>query len=150
MKTINFSLLLVFFLSGCAKINDTTMLLLASTGPALAVVNGTVLTGKATLFTDRTGTLNLDSDSQPPLKCMGNLRYTASRSGFVTLVCSDGIDAQMSFAAINETSGYGYGKTARGLASFTFGLDKEAASAYLKLPGSKATGVAPVAGAQPQ
>jgi hypothetical protein len=150
MKTVNYSLLLAFSLAGCAKINDAGMQLLSSSSPAVAVVNDTVLTGKAVLFTDRTGTLDLDSGTQLPLKCMGNLRFTATRSGVVSLACNDGTTALMTFTTIHETSGYGTGKTDRGVASFTFGLDREQASAYLKLPGSKTPDVAPVTATKPQ
>lgn len=33
------------------------------------------------LFTDRTGTLNLESSAEPRLKCLGNMRYTETNTG---------------------------------------------------------------------
>lgn len=33
------------------------------------------------LFTDRTGTLNLESSADPRLKCLGNMRYTGIKTG---------------------------------------------------------------------
>ena len=150
MKSIAISLLATFFLASCAAINDTTMRLLASSSPAMAVVNDSVLTGKALLFTDRTGTLDLESDSQTPLKCMGKLSYTATKTGVVSLQCSDGTEALMTFTAISETSGYGSGRTDRGMASFTFGLEKAQAAAYLKQPSGTPPGTATEGGARPQ
>jgi hypothetical protein len=150
MKTIVFSLLLSFILAGCAKINDTTMQLLSSSSAAVAVVNDTVLSGKAVLFTDRSGTLSLESGTEPQLKCMGRLRYTATQTGVVSLQCSDGTDALLTFTAISETSGHGSGKTARGMARFTYGLEMAEAAAYLKLPAIKPPVTAPEGEARTQ
>jgi hypothetical protein len=68
MKSTTISLLFAVCLAGCAKINDTAMRMLASSSTALAVVNDTVLTGTAVLFTDRSGTLDLESDTKPQIK----------------------------------------------------------------------------------
>jgi hypothetical protein len=150
MKSKAIPLLSILIVVGCAKINDTTMRLLSSSSPAVAVVNDTVLTGTAVLFTDRSGTLNLESDTEPLLKCMGNLRYTATQTGTVSLKCSDGTESLMTFTAISETKGYGSGKTARGMAGFTFGLDMDEAAAYLKMPAGRPPGTAPDGAARPQ
>jgi hypothetical protein len=137
MKTLTLSALLILALTGCAKVNDTGMRLLASSSPALAVVDDTLLSGKVTVYIDRSGTVNLESGPLSGLKCMGTLRYTATRSGVVNLQCSNGTNALMNFNAIGETSGYGGGKTAKGLATFAFGLEPADAMAYLKLPAGK-------------
>jgi hypothetical protein len=150
MKSIAVSFISALALAGCARINDTTMQLLSTSSPALAVVNDTALTGNVVLFSDRTGTLSLESDAEPPLKCMGHLRFTASETGVVNLKCSDGTDALMTFIAIRETRGHGSGKTARGMARFTFGFDAAEAAAYLRLPADKRPGATPEAAARPQ
>jgi hypothetical protein len=116
----------------------------------VAVVNDTLLTGKAVLFLDRTGTLELESDTEPMLKCVGQLRYTASQTGVAGLRCNDGTESQIPFTAISETKGYGNGRTAKGTAGFTFGFDMAAASAYLKLPVAKAPAPPATAPSQPQ
>jgi hypothetical protein len=146
MKSLALSALLVLTLTGCAKVSDTGMRLLATPAQALAVIDDAVLSGKVTVFIDRTATVNLESGPLGGLKCMGTLRYTATRSGVVSLQCSNGADVMMSFNAIGEASGYGSGKTAKGLASFAFGMDPADAAAYLKPPAGKrvvvtATGV---------
>lgn len=117
--------------AGCAKINDAGRRLLASSAPALAVVNGTLLSGKVSVFTDRTGTVTLESER---LSCSGNQRYTATRTGVFNLNCSDGSDLQLSFVALAETSGHARGRTAAGTASLTYGLEPAVAVAYLELP----------------
>ena len=150
MKSAVIWLISTLFLAGCAKINDTAMNVMASSSPAVAVVNGTLLTGKAVLFTDRTGTLDLQSDKEPVLKCMGRLRYTATQSGQVRLQCSDGTDASMTFTAVGESKGHGSGNTARGTAAFTYGFDMTEAAAYLRLPTDKPVDAAPEAGAAPR
>lgn len=128
---------LPLMLGGCAKVNDMTMRLLASSAPALAVVDETVLSGKVLLFTDRTGTLDLQTADVPATKCAGALRYTATRAGMVDLRCSDGREALLLFSELSETSGHGSGPTARGTASFTFGLEPDAARAWLTAPAGK-------------
>lgn len=150
MKSIAVSFISVLVLAACARINDTTMQLLSTSSPALAVVNDTSLTGKVVLFTDRTGTLNLESDTEPALTCMGHLRFTASETGVVNLKCSDGTDAIMTFIAVRETRGHGSGKTARGMARFTYGIDAAEAAAYLRPPAEKQPGAAAGAAARPQ
>lgn len=137
MKSFVLTPLIVLSLAGCAKINDAGMRLLSSSAPAVAVMNDTLLTGQAVVFADRTGTLSLESGTEPKLKCMGHLHYTASKTGVARLNCSDGTDVQMSFTAISETTGYGSGRTARGPVSYAFGMPAADATAYLALPPGK-------------
>lgn len=137
MKTLALPALLLLALAGCAKINDAGMRLVASNAPAYAVVNGSVLGGTASLYVDRSGTLSLDATDGTGLKCMGRLRYTATKSGVITLQCSDGTDALLNFTAVRETSGYGSGRTASGPVSVAFGFEPADAPAYLPLPPGK-------------
>jgi hypothetical protein len=122
-------------LGGCAAVNDITMRALATSVPALAVVGERVLTGEMLLYTDRSGKLQLRSESEPTLNCMGALRYTATASGTVNLSCSDGRQAQLPFTALGETSGHG--GVAGEPISFTYGLAPEPARAWLTPPPGK-------------
>lgn len=122
-------------LGGCAAVNDATMRALATSAPVLAVVGERVLSGDVLLYTDRSGKLQLRSESEPALSCMGALRYTATSSGTVNLSCSDGRQAQLPFTALGETSGHG--GTAGGPISFTYGLAPESARAWLTPPPGK-------------
>ncbi len=122
-------------LGGCAAVNDATMRALATSAPALALVGERVLTGEMLLYTDRSGKLQLRSENEPTLNCMGALRYTATSSGTVNLSCSDGRQAQLPFTALGETSGYS--GTAGGPISFTYGLAPESARAWLTPPPGK-------------
>lgn len=137
MKTFALSALLVLTVTGCAKINDAGMRLVASSAPAMAVVHDTLLSGTAVVFIDRSGTLNLESSEEPRVKCMGSMRYTATKTGIATLKCSNGADVLIPFTAISETQGYGRSRSAQGLASFTFGMAPEDAVAYLAPPAGK-------------
>ena len=146
-------------LAGCANLNDTGMAALASRGAAYAVINGQLLQGEMTLYPDRTGTLALrvdtdqvqyssspvDFPSTPvpvaslvdrPLlnSCLGRFRYTATAYGAIDLRCNDGSTSELHMAMIGETRGYGYGNTATGLASLTFGLAPTEARAHLTTP----------------
>lgn len=131
MKKTALLLCVLSALVGCAKINDAGRRVFASSAPAIAMVNGTLLSGKVSVFTDRTGTVVLESER---LSCSGNQRYTATRSGVFNLSCSDGSEVQLSFVALAETSGHARGRTARGSASLTYGLEPNVAAAYLELP----------------
>lgn len=135
MRTLTPFIVLVLSLAGCAKINDVGMRLISSSAPALAVVNETLLSGELKLFTDRTGTVALNAGSA--LQCMGNMRYTASKSGAINLKCSDNTEVSLNFNALSETSGFASGRGARGPASLTFGLEPANAAAYLTLPPGK-------------
>lgn len=126
---------LVLATTGCAKINDAGMRLLSSSAPALAVVSGTLLSGRVSLLSDRTGTVSLESPYG--LKCMGDLRYTASRSGSINLRCSDGTSVSLAFNALSETSGFANSQEARQPASLAYGLEPAQATAYLIPPSGK-------------
>jgi hypothetical protein len=132
MKTSSTIVLLALSLAGCAKISDLSQKVLSTTAPALAVVNETLLSGEVEFFINRTGNVTLQADSG--LKCMGGLRYTASRNGSVNLQCSDGSDVKLEFAALSETRGHASGRGAQGPATLTYGLAPSDAAAYLVLP----------------
>ncbi|MDE2616201.1 MAG: hypothetical protein KGL73_04155 [Burkholderiales bacterium] len=122
-------------LGGCAAVNDATMRVLATPSPAWAVVGDKLLTGQALIYTDRSGTLELQTAADPALSCMGTMRYTATRSGTVNLRCNNGLQAQLPFTALGEASGYG-GATG-GPVSFAYGLEPGPARAWLTPPAGK-------------
>jgi hypothetical protein len=122
-------------LGGCAAVNDATMRVLATPSPAWAVVGDKLLTGQALLYTDRSGTLEMQTAAGPALSCMGTMRYTATSSGTVNLRCTDGMQAQLPFTALGETSGYG--GAAGGPVSFAYGLEPGPARAWLTPPAGK-------------
>lgn len=132
------SLLLSLLLSGCAGLNEATMRALATSVPALAVVGDRVLSGEVLLYTDRTATLELRSTSgEPVLNCMGTMRYTSSTGGAITLRCSDGTQAQLPYTALTETSGQGSHTAHQPAVSLTYGLEPDAARAWLLAPAGK-------------
>jgi hypothetical protein len=126
---------LPLLLGGCARVNDMTANLLASDVPAHAVIGERLLAGRALLYADRTGSLTLQGRGEPALSCMATLRYTASTSGTLDLRCSDGLQARMPFTALGETSGHA--RTAPQAISLAYGLDPEAARAWLTPPPGK-------------
>lgn len=128
-------LTLTVLLGGCAALNDATMRALASSAPALAVIGERVYTGEMLLYTDRSGRLQLLSQAEPTLSCIGTLRYTATTSGSVALSCSDGTQARLPFNALGETSGYA--GVAGGPISLSYGLAPDAARAWLTAPPGK-------------
>lgn len=128
---------LLLVLGGCAKVNDITMRAFATPAVSHAVVGNTVLTGRTTLYADRSGTLDLQADGDKGPSCMGTMRYTSTTKGVVNLRCSDGLEVQLDFTALTEASGYGQGRFPGGAASFTYGLDAEGARAWLVAPAGK-------------
>jgi hypothetical protein len=130
-------LALALALGGCAALNDASMRALATPVPVLALLGERVLAGEALIYTDRSATLQLRSEDEPALSCMGNMRYTSSTVGALRLRCSDGSEAQFPYAALSETSGQGHGRTETQEVSLTYGLDAEQARAWLRPPAGK-------------
>ncbi|WP_394790394.1 hypothetical protein [Rhodoferax sp.] len=140
--------LLALGLAGCAKIDGKTRDLLASTVPAYAVVDGVLYQGSATLFRDRLGTVQLVSTQAADQVCGGDMRYTASTAGVLSLHCVGGIEVALSFVAINDLSGYAYGATTQGTADLAWGVAAKNAGAYLRIPPGQQLG-GPAAAAEP-
>ncbi len=69
--------------------------------------------------------------------CFGRMHYTASNLGSIDLRCNDGANSDVRVALIGETRGYGYGQTAKGLSSLTFGMSPTEARAHLTVPSGK-------------
>lgn len=132
-------------LSGCARLSETGVLLLGTTVPALAIVNGQVLQGEVQLLPDRTGSAALransnasnNAESTSISNCMGRLRFTGTTAGEIDLRCNDGSMTKLVFSLVSDATGYAYGQTATAPASLTFGMRPAVASAYLTVPPSK-------------
>ena len=135
--SITLLLALPLVLGGCARVNDLTMRTFATSAQSRAVIGNTVLTGSTTLYADRTGTVDLKAGGDQGLSCMGTMRYTSTSKGVVNLRCSDGLEVQLAFTALTETSGHGQGRYPGGTASLTYGLDAEGARAWLLAPAGK-------------
>ena len=108
--------------------------------PVIAVVHDELFAGEAIGHLDRTGTIEIRSVLDANSKCAGEFHYTGLTSGMASMRCDDGTAALLAFQALGLMSGYGYGDTARGTASFTFGLDPEDAIPHLRLPHGKKLG----------
>ncbi len=142
-------------LTGCADLNDTGMAALATRVQAFAIVDEQLVQGEMTLYTDHTGMVALRAEPTPSndpayaasapkpggkpvlTSCVGRLRYTATTLGVIDLRCNDGAVADLRVALIGETRGYGYGNTATGLASLTFGMNAVETRAHLTVPPGK-------------
>jgi hypothetical protein len=157
------TLALPALLAACADLNDTGLAILATRVQAYAIVNEQLVQGEMTLYTDRTGTVTLRvevakpaADNNPfdftsaapkPVErpaerpilnsCLGRFRYTATTYGVIDLRCNEGSTAELRMALIGETRGYGYGQTATGQASLTFGMAPTEARAHLTTPHGK-------------
>ena len=142
-------------LAACADINETGLAMLATRVQAYAIVNEQLVQGEMTLYTNRTGTVTLrvevtkpaandnPFDFMSPAKpverpilnsCLGRFRYTATTYGVIDLRCNEGSTVELRMALIGETRGYGYGQTATGLTSLTFGMAPTEARAHLTTP----------------
>lgn len=155
---------LVALLTGCADLNDIGMATLASRVQAYAVVNEQLVQGEMTLYPDRSGVVALRVGARPrrvqmsdsgeisppappedrpiaelPLlnSCVGRFRYTGTTLGAIDLRCNEGTVVDLRMALIGETRGYGYGQTAIGMASLTFGMDPTEARAHLSVAAGK-------------
>ena len=142
-------------LSGCADLNDTGMAAFSTRVQAFAVVDEQLVQGEMVLFPDHTGTVALRADPMvqsgstdaasapkpggkaPLTSCVGRLRYAATTVGTIDLRCNDGAVADLRMALIGDSRGYGYGQTATGLVSLTFGMTPVEARAHLTVPPGK-------------
>lgn len=124
-------------LAGCANKAGARMGFFKATAPVVAILNDDLLVGEAVGYMDRTGTIEMQSALNPTLRCVGSFHYTGSKVGEAEVRCNDGSEAALSFNALSALSGYGYGRTSRGPASFTFGLTAEESEKLLKLPAGK-------------
>lgn len=151
----------VAVLAACADLNDAGLAVLATRVPAYAVINEQLVQGEMTLYTNRSGTVALRVEAAKPVNdnpfeflapakaverplerpilnsCLGRFRYTATTYGVIDLRCNEGSTAELRMALIGETRGYGYGQTATGAASLTFGMAPAEARAYLSAPPGK-------------
>ncbi len=134
MKAFLSASVLALTVVGCAQMDTKTRGWLASKVPAYAVVDGQRLEGTATLFTDRTGTLQLSAAKDPDRVCVGTLRYLATVTGVLVLRCPGGPDTVLNFTVLNGTSGFGYGHTTQGPSAVTWGMEARNAAAYLPVP----------------
>jgi len=130
-------------MAGCAQINDAGLAIFSSTLPTVAVVDAQLLQGEIQLFPDHTGTVTLRSGGAPDLgaaaltSCMGRLRYTSTTTGAIDLRCNGGVTADLKITLLGDTRGYGYGPTATGMASLTFGLSASETRAHLLVPANR-------------
>ena len=147
---------LLTLVTACADLNDTGLAAMATRVQAYAVVNEQLVQGEMTLYPNHTGTvalrvelaqpastgIDLNAPAQPAERpilnsCLGRFRYTSTTYGAIDLRCNDGSSTDLRMALIGETRGYGYGQTATGLASLTFGMGPTEARAHLTTPPGK-------------
>lgn len=124
-------------LGGCANESGARMGLFSATSPVIAILADDLFLGEATGYMDRSGTIQIKSSVNENLHCIGEFRYTGTKTGIARVRCNDGAEAVLDFTGLSALSGYGFGKSSRGPASFTFGLTPEQATQYLKLPQGK-------------
>jgi hypothetical protein len=126
-----------FNLLGAVNAGEVRIGLFSVTLPVIAILHDELFVGEAVGQIDRTGTIGLRSVLDPNKKCVGSFRYTGLKTGLADMRCDDGVEANLSFNALSAFSGYGYGSTLRGPASFTFGLSPEEAVPHLTIPQGK-------------
>ena len=111
--------------------------LMSATGAVIAIVNGDLFVGEAEGHLSGAGTLNIHSQQDPALTCLGQFTSTAELGGSGQMRCSDGSAATFHFQRLTMFCGHGVGNFSRGPMSFAYGLSPEEAKPYLKLPAGK-------------
>ena len=143
-------------MAACAKIDDKAMSLVATSPDAILLVNGKLLFGALQIRIDHTGTLSVEqplATTQDPARapaassavetrqlrasCAGRFRYTSSTAGSIDLHCTDGTSLELNVAMLTQTQGYGYGQSAAGTVSLSFGMSPQSAKAFLVVPPGK-------------
>jgi len=111
--------------------------LMSATGAVIAIVNGDLFVGEAEGHLSGAGTLNIHSQKDPSITCLGQFTSSAELGGSGQMHCSDGSAATFHFQRLTMFCGHGVGKFSRGSMSFAYGLSPEEAKPYLKLPKGK-------------
>ena len=111
--------------------------LFSARGPVIAIVADELFVGSATGHIDGTGTVVIQSQRNPDLKCAGEFASNVVLGGSGRMNCSDGTTATFQFKRLSLRRGYGEGSTSRGAMSFAYGLTAEESKPYLKLPEGK-------------
>jgi hypothetical protein len=111
--------------------------LFSVTLPIIAIFGDDLFAGEVVASFARTGTIEVRSVLDATRKCTGSFRYTGRNAGAAEMQCDDGAAARLPFNGLSAFSGYGYGYTPKGPASFTFGLKPQEAMSHLKLPAGK-------------
>jgi hypothetical protein len=108
--------------------------LFSAKAPVYAMLSEDFFVGTAVGYVNRTGAIDIQSVVNDSIRCVGEFRYTGAKTGTGSLNCNDGTSAELRFNSLSSISGYGYGNSTRGPASFTYGLTPEQAEKYLMLP----------------
>jgi len=125
-------------LSGCVNESGARLGFFYSTLPIIAILSDDLFVGEAERYNiDRTGSITVQSALDESIKCVGSFRYMGSNAGIANIRCNDGGEGELAFNALDPLSGYGYGRTSRGPASFAYGLPADQAAQYLVLPKGK-------------
>ena len=135
--TLMATILAVALLSGCAKLEDRARYYLASSVDVFAVVGGQLMHGQAQLYSDRTGTIAMNTGLAvaPAVSCSGRMSRTGTAAASLDLRCNDGTESSLAAVMLAETQGYAYGQTTNGKqASLTLGLEPARAVSYLRAP----------------
>jgi hypothetical protein len=110
---------------------------LSATRDVIAIMAGELYVGGAEGHLDGSGSLVIHSQRNSGLTCRGEFTSKDKTGGAGQLRCSDGATATFTFARLSVFRGSGTGEHSRGPMSFSYGMDHEQASAYLKLPEGK-------------
>jgi len=139
MKRIILCLVAVGGLAGCSVRADVT---------GLVGYDGELYTGTATGYLDRTGTIDLHTETGA--RCVGQYGYTGAKTGRGTLLCNDGQRVDIQFNSITPLTGYGYGVSNTGKpVRFTYGLSKSEGAQYLEVPPAPTSAAATSTGSDP-
>jgi len=111
--------------------------LLSATGPVIAIVGGDLFLREAEGHLSGAGALNIHSQKDPALICLGQFTSSAELGGSGQMHCSDGSTATFHFQRLTMFCGHGVGNFSRGSMSFAYGLTPEEARPYLRLPEGK-------------
>jgi len=110
----------------------------SSTGPVIAILAGDLFVGEAKGNLDGSGTISIQSRTNPDVTCRGQFTSSAKLGGIGNMQCSDNATATIQFQRLSILRGYGTGSSSRGPMSFTYGLSANESEPYLKLPSGKA------------
>jgi hypothetical protein len=115
--------------------------LFSAKGPVIAIIAGELYLGEAEGHLSGAGTLEIHSQKNAGLTCLGKFTSSAELGGEGSMVCSDGASVAFSFQRLTVRRGHGTGSVRGKPMTFAYGMSAEEAAPYLELPaGKKLTG----------
>lgn len=124
---------IVLMLAGCASAPRTAPPA-ARQVVVMGVIDDAFFVGFATPGGAAGSSIELVSQSQGVIRCSGDYVPVSSAAGTASIRCAGAAPLKFDMNRMPDGKAFGYGKSAKGVASLTYGFDEEEAQPFLLIP----------------